>query len=199
MIQFSDKEIVNERLVLDSATELYYLGHDLTLRNCTLVISVPARALVIARTRLIDCTIEVKRVLKNFRWSSAHLKGCQFKGRFSGNDFGMWPEAQAEGSIADCDFTAAHLNWCRFHTCDVRTLRFPSWPCFTIEDPVGRARELGRLPWPGKRGPLIAEGFAEDPPSTVAVTFDANELARWCEATPEALQALVDKLPGVHS
>jgi hypothetical protein len=67
MIQFSDQEIANERLVLDSATDLYYLGHNLTLRNSTLVIKVPARALVIARTQFIGCTIEVKRELKNFR------------------------------------------------------------------------------------------------------------------------------------
>jgi hypothetical protein len=43
MIQFSDQEIADERLVLDSAAELYYLGHNLTLKSCTLVIKVPAR------------------------------------------------------------------------------------------------------------------------------------------------------------
>src|SRR5690606_15446129 len=97
MIQFSDQEIANERLILDSATELYYLGHDLTLRNCTLIIRVPARALVIARTQFIDCSIEVKRELKNFDWGSAFLKGCKFKGRFIGNDFGEQPFAPGEG------------------------------------------------------------------------------------------------------
>jgi hypothetical protein len=198
MIQSSNQEIANERLVLDSATELYYLGHNLTLRNCTLVIKVPARALVIARTRLINCTIEVKRVLKDYQWDSVHLDGCQFKGRFSGNDFGSRPESPGAGSIANCDFTEALLNWTRFLDCDVRTLRFPSWPCFTIYDPVSRSRELGALPWPGRRGPIIAEGFAEDPPSTVAVTFEASDLAKWCGTTPEALKALISKLDGVY-
>src|SRR5690349_4012391 len=107
MIQFSDQEIADERLILDSATELYYLGHNLTLRNCTLVIKVPARALVIARTRLIGCTIEVKRELKNFDWGAAFLKGCQFKGRLRGNDFGERPFSPGEGGLEDCDFTEA--------------------------------------------------------------------------------------------
>jgi hypothetical protein len=71
MIQFSDREIVNEQLVLDSKTELYYLGHDLTLRQCTLVLKVPARALVITRTQLIDCTIHVKQEFRRARELSA--------------------------------------------------------------------------------------------------------------------------------
>jgi hypothetical protein len=33
VIQFSDQEIADERLVLDSATELYYLEHNLALKN----------------------------------------------------------------------------------------------------------------------------------------------------------------------
>jgi hypothetical protein len=198
MIQFSDQEISNERLILDSATEVYYLGHNLTLRNCTLVIQVPARALVVARTRFIDCTIEVKRQLKNFRWELAHLRGCRFKGRFSGNDFGEWPDSPGEGSLINCDFSEAHLNSTRFLGCDVRTLRFPSWPCFTILEPVRRCRELQALPWPGAYGSIIGKGFAEDPPSTVAVTHSAPELAKFCGTTPEAIRALVEKLDRVY-
>ncbi|MFL5346781.1 MAG: hypothetical protein ACJ8AT_18525 [Hyalangium sp.] len=197
MIQFSDREIVNEHLVLDSATEVYYLGHNLTLKNCTLVIRVSARDLVIARTRLIDCTIEVKRVLKNFQWRSVHLKGCRFKGRFSGNDFGERPSFPGEASIEDCDFTEASLNGTRFLSCDVRTLRFPRWPCFTLFDPVRRWRELRAYSWPGDIGPIRIEGFAQAPPSTVAVTYSAPELAEQYGTTPEAIRAIVEKLDGV--
>jgi hypothetical protein len=198
MIQFSDQEITNERLILDSATESYYLGHNLTLRNCTLVIKVPARALVIARTRLIDCTVEVKRELKNFRWDKAHLQGCRFKGRFSSNDFGEWPSSPGEGSIVDCDFTGAQLDWSRFLRCDVRALRFPLWPCFTILDPSRRWREVQSLPWPRDKGPIIGEVLAAGPPSTVAFTFSAPNLAKWCGTTPEAIKALVESLEGVY-
>jgi hypothetical protein len=198
MIQLSDQEIVNEDLVLDSATELYYLGHNLTLRNCTLVIKVPARSLVIARTRLIDCTIEVKRVLKNFLWRSVHLKGCKFKGRLSGNDFGTWEDEPTEGSIEDCDFTQAHVDASRFRGCDMRTIRLPSWPCFTLFEPVRRWPELRALPWPGDIGPVVVEGFAEYPPTSVAVTYSAPELAKRRGTTPEAIRAVLEKLDGVY-
>lgn len=197
MIQFSDQEIANERLVLDSATELYYLGHNLTLSNCTLVIRVPARALVIARARLIDCTIEAKRELKNFRWQSAHLKGCRFTGRFSGNDFGEWPSAPGQGSIEDCDFSEAHLDATRILNCDTRTLRFPPWPCFTILDPVRRSGELRTLPWPEAVGRIEVECLAEAPPATVAVTYSALALAKRRGTTPEAIKAVLEKLDGV--
>ncbi|HVG63557.1 MAG TPA: hypothetical protein VNA24_33635 [Hyalangium sp.] len=198
MIQFGDQEISNERLILDSATELYYLGHNLTLRHCTLVIKVPARALTIARTQFIDCTIEAKRELKNFRWQSAHLKGCRFKGRFSGNDFGEWSYSPGTGSIADCDFSEAHLDWSRFVGCDVRTIRFPRWPCITILDPLRRWRELQGLPWPRDRGPILGEVLAAGPPATVAITLSATNLAKWCGTTPEAIKTLVGNLEGVY-
>jgi hypothetical protein len=198
MIQFSDQEIANEQLILDSATELYYLGHNLTLRNCTLVIKVPARALVIAHTRFIGCTIEARRELINFRWQSAFLEGCRFKGRFSGNDFGEWPSAPGQGGIANCDFSQAHLGATRFLGCDVRTIRFPPWPCFTIFEPARRWQELVALPWPGRIGRIVMEGFAEDPPTTAAVTDSATRLAKRYETTPEAIKAVLEKMGGVY-
>jgi hypothetical protein len=197
MIQFSDREIVNEQLVLDSKSELYYLGHDLTLRQCTLVLKVPARALVIARTRLIDCTIHVKQELKNFWWYMSVLKGCRFTGRLTGNDFGLNPHAPPEGGIEDCDFSEAQLDGCRFLGCDTRTLRFPPWPCFTLLDTFKRAQELRAAPWPGDLGPLVMSGFDQDWPTTVAVTYSAPALAKRRGTTPEAIRATLEKLDGV--
>jgi hypothetical protein len=197
MIQFRDQEIADERLVLESATEVFYLGHNLTLRNCTLVIGVPARALVISRTRFIGCSIEVKRELKNFRWQSVVLTGCRFKGRFTGNDFGEWPSAPGQGSIDDCDFTEATVDQTRFLGCDARTLRFPPWPCFTLLDPRQRHRELTALPWPGDVGRGEIELCAEEPPSTRALTFSAPALAKRHGTTPEAIRAVLEKLDGV--
>jgi hypothetical protein len=196
VIQFCDREIVNEQLVLDSRTELYYLGHNLTLRNCTLVVKVPAKALVLARTRLIGCTIEVARVLKNFRWDHAHLTGCRFKGRYFGNDFGNL-RGTAEGSIVDCDFTAAHLDMTRFLSCDARTIRFPPWPCLTILDPVRRAAELAALPWPGDLRDFFLQ-YGERPPSTAAVTYSVPDLTKRSGTTPEAIKAVLEKLDGVY-
>ncbi|MBZ4422750.1 pentapeptide repeat-containing protein [Myxococcus sp. RHSTA-1-4] len=198
MIQFSDREIEGERIELNSKTEFCYLGHNLTLRGCHLIIKVPTRSLVITRTRLIDCTIDVKRELTNFRWEGVILKGCRFTGTMSGNDFGRWPYAEHPelGSIEDCDFTGAHLDGCRFVGCDVSTLRFPAWPCFTICDPVQRIGELAALQWPGQLG-VIVRVLSKTPPSTAAVTFSAPRLAREFGTTEAEIRAVLDTLDGV--
>lgn len=196
-VNLEDRELTNERLELGSGG-IYFLGPNLTLRNCTLVLGVSARNLIIPQARLLGCTVIVRRELKNFRWDSARLEGCQFKGRFTGNDFGEWPSAPGEGSIEDCDFSEAHLDATRFLGCDARTIRFPPWPCFTLFDSVRRARELSALPWPGIVGRIEMQGFERDPPSTVALTYSAVELAKRRGTTPEAIKAVLEKLEGVY-
>lgn len=195
MIQFRDTELVNERLELNSKTEHYYLGHHLTLRKCTLVIGVPANALTIARTRLIDCAIEAKKPLKNFRWDDVFVKGCRFTGAFAGNDFGRWPDSEA-GGIEDCDFTGAQLDGCRFIGCDVSTLRFPAWPCFTVLDPASRGRELADRTWPGQLG-IVVGTFAQYPQSTAAVTFSATSLAKKFGTTEDEIRTALTQVDGV--
>jgi hypothetical protein len=194
---YENRVIENERLELADRNSLYFLGHNLTLRRCTLVVGVPAKRLHVNETRIIECTIEVARVLKNFGWEHAHLTGCRFKGRYLGNDFGNW-RGTAEGSITDCDFTAAHLDMTRFLSCDARTLRFPPWPCFTILDPVGRARELSAMPWPGDLGTELFLRNADRPASTAALTWSAPELAKRSGTDPEAIKAVLEKLDGVY-
>ncbi|NMO17336.1 hypothetical protein HPC49_11910 [Pyxidicoccus fallax] len=198
MIQFRDQEITGERLELNSKTELYYLGHHLTLKNCTLVIQVAARALVISKTQLVDCVIDVKRELKGFRWNGVVLKGCTFTGALSGCEFGRWPYAEEPdfGSIEACDFSKARLEACVFMGCDARTLKFPSWPCFTILDPVRRKDELLALPWPGTMR-ITVESFTEGPLETAAVTYFAPAVAKRTGTTVEAIRAALDTLDGV--
>src|SRR5689334_14924070 len=156
-----------------------------------------ARDLIIPQARFIDCTFIIKKQLKSFRWDTAHLQGCRFKGHFRGNDFGEWPSAPGKGSLKDCDFSAARLDECRFLGCDVTTLRFPRWPCFTILHPYARHRELAMVPWPGDIGRIDAEFWAETPATTVAMTYSAPDLAKRSGTTPEAIQAVLDKLDGV--
>ena len=198
-ITFENRKIENERLELSDAKANYILGPDLTLRNCTLVLKVSARRLSLKQPRFIDCTFEVKQELKNYQgWVAASLKGCRFKGRLSGCDFGHWPEYMSlpwyqHGSIEDCDFTEARLEGCRFHGCDPATLRFPRWPCFTFLDPIGRARELNSVQWPGSVGPIIIETLFNQPPSTVALTEHALSIAKRFDTTPEELKAALER------
>jgi hypothetical protein len=200
---FKDREMVNERLELTDKGSLYYLSTGLALRNCTVVLKVSARNLIIKGARFIDCAFEVKQELTNHQsWIKASIEGCRFKGRFSGCDFGHWPEYGEGcelGSIKDCDFTEARLDGCRFHGCDTRTLRFPLWPCFTILDPIRHAPELNGVKWPGRVGDVIIEDLPNDPPSTVALTFHAPSIARRFGATEEELRAVIEKFDFIIS
>jgi hypothetical protein len=150
-IHYKDREIEGERLELPKGA-LYWLGPNLTLRNCTVVISVASRWLTLMSGQFFDCTIQAKGELKNLRWARMGLKGCRFKGRFRGNDFGFMEDHIDKwklGAVVDCDFSEARLDGCRFYNCDMSTIRLPRWPCFTLLDPVRRAAEL-----PARRGPV---------------------------------------------
>jgi uncharacterized protein YjbI with pentapeptide repeats len=195
---YENKEIENERLELTDKNSLYFLGSNLTLRNCTLVLKVSARNLFIDGVRFIDCTFEVKQELKNHQqWIGASLKGCRFKGRFSGCDFGHWPEYGSApeyqlGSIEDCDFSEAQLDACRFMDCNPATLRFPKWPCFTILDPIRRAPELRGARWPGLFGSVVVNHLHTQPSRTVALTKHAPTVAKKLETTAEELKAVIE-------
>ncbi len=195
-VNIENKILDNERLEFHPGI-VYFLGPDLTLKNCTLVLRASARNLVIPHARFIGCNFEVKKELKNLWWEHAILEGCRFTGRLSGNDFGAWPDSRWPGHIRDCDFSSAWLDGCRFLACDTSTLRFPSWPCFTLLNPIQRARELSAAPWPGDIGPIAMSDFDQDPPTTMAITYSAPALAKRYGTTPEAIKATLEKLDGV--
>jgi len=153
--------------------------------------------LIRAPTRFINCSFEVKQQLTNYQdWICASLKGCRFKGRFRGNDFGHWPEYGDEpeyqfGSIEDCDFSEARLETCRFHGCDLRTLRLPRWPCFTFLEPLRHFAELQRVEWPGSFGDIVVKRLFKHPASTVALTYYAPYAAKFFRTTEEELRAAI--------
>lgn len=196
---FKDREIKNERLELTDKNSLYFLSTGLTLHGCTIVLKVPARNLVIKEARFIDCTFDVKQELKNDQgWISGHLKGCRFKGRLSGCDFGYWPEYGSDpwyqhGFIEDCDFTEARMDGCRVMDCDPRTLRFPKWPCFTIFDPISHAPELRSAKWPGLFGRITIDHLHTQPARTRSVTLHAPSVAKRMETTEEELRAVIEQ------
>ncbi|WNG44869.1 hypothetical protein F0U60_12770 [Archangium minus] len=198
-IHYKDREIVGERLELPAGA-LYWLGPNLTLRNCTVVISVASRWLTLMSGQFIDCTIQAKGELKNKRWARMSFKGCHFKGRFTGNDFGFREDDLDKwrlGGIENCDFSEARLDGCRFYNCDMRTIRLPRWPCFTILEPVQRAAELARLKWPGLFGSVIIEGLPEQEVCVVAVAYHAPSVAERLDTTAEELRAVLERVPRV--
>jgi hypothetical protein len=200
-VSFEDRSIERARLELSDKDALYYLGPNLVLRHCTLVLRVPTQRLHLPGSKFIDCTIEVKRELKDLSWYTTFLKGCRFTGRLTGCDFGHWPDPESwpnteEGGIEDCDFTAAQLHLCRFVGCDVNTLRLPRWPYFTIEAPFRRRHELASIAWPGKVGGWI-RSFELYPETTVAVTFSATELSKESAIAEGAIKAVLTGLDGI--
>jgi hypothetical protein len=198
-VLIEDKEIENERLELTDKNSLYFLGPNLSLRNCTVILKVSARNLIIIGARFIDCTFEVNQELKNHQqWIRASLQGCRFKGRLTGCDFGHWPEYGSEpeyqlGAIEDCDFTEARLDGCRIMGSDPATIRFPKWPCFTFLDPIRRAPELRGVKWPGLFGRITVEKLHTQPAPIQSLTYHAPSIAKRLETTPEELKAVIEK------
>jgi hypothetical protein len=197
-IHFKDREILGERIELTKGP-LYWLGPNLTLRDCTVIISAARRSLTLMSGQLINCTIQVKGELKTLAWAPMKLTGCRFTGRFGGNDFGFredLDERRKLGGIEDCDFSEARLNGCRFFNCDMSTIRLPRWPCFTLMDPREHAAELIRLEWPGQFG-ILVEGLAKNPEGTVAETWHAPTMAEKTDTTVEELRAALERVPSV--
>ncbi|WP_434387149.1 hypothetical protein [Melittangium boletus] len=192
-----DKELSNERLELMDKGSLYFLGANLTLRNCALIVKVPARNLFTHDVRFIDCSVEVRQELKNYqRWVLSSLKDCRFTGRLSGCDFGRWPgyaDGWEHGAIEDCDFSGARLDGCRFMGCEPTSLKYPGWPCFTILEPLRVAADLRRAEWPGSFGDIVVDTLHQQPAPTRALTLYAPEEARRFDTTPEALRAVIER------
>ncbi len=197
-IHYENREFEGERIEFPKHA-IYFLGPNVTFRRCTLVVSVAARWLHLLSGKLLDCTIHAKSELTTLPWATMNLKGCRFKGRFTGNDFGFREDDIDRwrlGGIEDCDFSEARLNGCRFFNCDMSTIRLPRWPCFTFMDARRHAAELGQREWPGFFGSVI-KVVCDASEGTVASTWHAPTVAEKMDTTVEELRAALERAPGV--
>jgi hypothetical protein len=197
-IHYKSREIVGERIELTKGP-IYWLGPDLTLRDCTVVISAAGRSLVPMSGRFINCTIQAKGELKTVRWAPVSFNGCRFKGRFTGNDFGFREDEIDKwkvGGIEDCDFSEAQLEGCRFFNCDMTSIRLPRWPCFTFLDARRHTAELARRAWPGSFDSVIRT-VCDPPKGTVASAWHAPTVAKKSDTTVEELRAALESAPGI--
>jgi hypothetical protein len=190
-----DRTMEGERLELGDKNLRYYLGPNLVLRRCTVVLRMPSDLLHLNGPRFVDCTLEIKRQLTDVCWYSAHLKGCRFTGRLFSCDFGHFAGSKVSyedmGGIEDCDFTAAHLHLCRFVGCDASTLKFPRWPYFTLLEPYRRSSEFASILWPRELRAWFT-CFDQFPVTTAAVTFSATALAKEAGVSEDRIQALLE-------
>ncbi|HLL06825.1 MAG TPA: hypothetical protein VK539_39995 [Myxococcaceae bacterium] len=191
-----NKSMEGERLELCAKNVRYYLGSNLTLRRCTLVLGMSSDLLHLAGARLMDCTIELKRQLKEVRWYAAYLKGCRFTGHLFSCDFGHFPgystlPCYSMGGIEDCDFTDAHLHACQFVGCDASTLKLPLWPYFTLLEPYRRHREFASILWPREIRSWLT-GLDEIPKTTSAITYSATAFAKKAGVSEDRIRALIE-------
>jgi hypothetical protein len=191
MFQLSDQTIKNQEIILTN-DQVNYLGHNLILENCRLIIRASARNLVIARTKLINCTVLVRRKLFNFGWYDAWLEGCTFEGKMIGNDFGHWTELDPEGGIVDCDFSNAMIDQCRFSNCDMNTIRLPEWPCITFLSPGMNAPQLLNIVSPVDLR-FTVEGLVAQVEKVVAVTKYAATVLKYTEGTEDDLKTILEQ------
>lgn len=198
MVRLCETSVCNQEVFAGNDTDNYF-GPDVVFDNCRLVLDTPAKKLTITKVKFINCDIQIKSDLKNFRWLDAFLDSCRFTGTLAGNDFGAWPEDgvyNSDAGLVNCNFEDAILDGCRFFGCDERTITFPKWPCFTILHPVKHISQLKDLDWPGKLS-FWVDGLSWSPEETVAVTDYAPALAKQFSCHERDILAVVECMRNV--
>ncbi len=193
MYHLQQQRLEHAELILTDK-EHNYLGPDLVLKGCRVILRTSANALTMTNVKFLDCQFEAKKKLVNFNmWCATELQGCSFAGRFEGNDFGHWPEQHPNGSIKDCDFSGAVLHGCRFIDCDIESIKLPAWPCFTILHPHQLRAELESMQWPGKLK-LWIDAVFWSPEKTVAEVYLAPKLAEQFGSNEDELRRTLEQL-----
>lgn len=152
---------------------------------------------MVGPVQFLDSRIELKKPLKNVKWSKATIEGCVFVGRYEGCDFGSWPELTGElGDIRRSDLTSAVLVGCRFFNCSMDDMHRPRWPSFTVMRPREMRSQIESLTWAPGLGMLMG-GIADSPEGTVAVCEHAPSIADRYKLSLDELQVALQRLPGV--
>lgn len=194
-MKLSNATLTGEQVELTDR-EVNVLGPDLELRDCTVTSMASAKALVIAGLRMFGGSFHQSRPLRNFHFERAHFHGVAFVGRFEGCDFGDW-ESPPKGSIANCNFSAANLDGCRFLSCEPNTLVLPHWPNFTIIYPAEAHDAVISQQWPAKVGYTMGI-YTDVDPECVAVTGDAKRIAEKNGVSLNELEAIFKRVPNIR-
>lgn len=110
-----EKQTLEDVELVFTDKEINYLGPELTLKRCRLILRTTSRCLhIVNNVQVIECHIEVKKKLANFQsWLAATVTGCTFTGNLIGHSFGHWPEYGVyceNGRIENSDFSDAVLD-----------------------------------------------------------------------------------------
>ena len=163
--------------------ECWIIGPDARFENCEIIVKAHSQNCIMNGAEFLDCTIVAKRRLQ-WDCTKARLARCTFRGYFQGSDFGHRPPPNGDsdfGAIADCDFSKVTLHGCQFFGCDLRTIKLPSWPCFTILDPGNVFETINGKPLSGNLHLL----FKVAVPGELACCDYAPRVAQECDVTED--------------
>jgi hypothetical protein len=186
--RLQNQTLSDQRIVVDD-DHWNVLGPGLTLRNCEIEIHVPAEGLSVQGIDLDGCVVRTRRPLVNFPdWLSSNIRRTRFLGTFKGNDFGTAPWKEVRGIAEALDFSGAVLDGCRVFGSDLESFVWPSWPNFTILDPLAHAEQLT---------PPLASWFPEivQQPALSAIAFYAPKQLKYLADKSMTVEQLRDALP----
>ena len=143
-IHICEQTISNQTLVFDSKC-IYFLGPELILQNCELIIKTAASNFLNCGVEFHNCTIVFKRKFAGMRWDKSKFFNCKFIGEFGGNIGNGILGVDYVCEIRDCDFSECILNGVRFIEVDMATIKLPRWPCVTIFNPYHHIQELNQV------------------------------------------------------
>jgi hypothetical protein len=108
-----------------------------TFQDCDITITCPAAGLILADSTFIGCSIRVKKRFRNHQFVDTVFDGCRFFGRYDGCEFGFRDIqlSPRRGSITDCSFQNAELDFVSFNDTDMSRILLPPWPHFAILSP----------------------------------------------------------------
>jgi hypothetical protein len=193
------------------------IGPDATLERCRLELGpgVGSKTFgIVAPTDLVDCRIVVRKRLVNCQsWWEVKLIRCVFEGWYRGNDFGHWrssPDYEPDpaitaagledrehdvyGDVADCDFTSAVLDGCRFVNVDMSRVELPGWPHVVFLEPHRLAKLLPQITVPAQLK-LFFDLVAEEDPQVSAVVEYVAEPIKKGEFSEGDLRGVLSELP----
>jgi hypothetical protein len=191
-----DTKLCGQRLLL-SNVDVNFLGPNLILDECEVHSDCENKALVISGLTMSGGRFfQQSHTLVDFHFQRAHFAGVQFIGSLAGCTFGDWDSVQ-NSSIQGCDFTEAKLADSRFLNCDVKSIRFPKWPGFTLVQPSAARDFVLSRPWPSKTR-IALDVYTDHDPECVAICGDAAQLAKSDDVLLNELRALLQRIPGIQ-
>jgi hypothetical protein len=182
---------VREQNVVLTDEFIWILGADAEFDHCEITCEVDDTQFIVSTSALCNCVFRAERCLSNVSWTSAKLKDTRFFGEFSGCDFGGRPdlgEKESFGLVERCDFSGATLDGCRFFNADVRSIKFPSWPCYTIVDREAAAADIGRSRLTERAQQYATISIGEPMEGEVALSLLASCEAKTLGCSEEALR-----------